>query len=390
MRSRVLVFITLAITQIAGWGVVGILPVLASSIAKDLQIDQPTAFLGVTAMYVVMGLSAPVAGKAFARLGVKHVMLCGASVVCIGLAVMGSVNSLLAYLASWCAIGLGGAMFLTTSAYAYLAECAGNKARGMIGSLMLVTGLAGSVFWPLTAWLDHLVGWRGATQIYAGGILLLVIPLIALSLPDVRSHPAAPVSSRTTSRKGHILWFLVAAISLNSFVTLGMEAVGLELFKALGADLTLAVGLASLMGILKVGGRLIELIGGKRWNAVRAGIFSGAMIPVAMLIPVVFGASSRAILAYIVIFGIGSGAFAVARATMPLEFYEKSDYAAAMSMIGLPMNLVNATAPPLLSFLMATAGPSAMLSLMIVCSGAALCLMLALGHFKSHQRVSVA
>lgn len=255
---------------------------------------------------------------------------------------------------------------------------------------MLVTGLAGSVFWPLTAWLDHLVGWRGATQIYAGGILLLVLPLIAVSLPDVRSHPAASVSSRTTSRKGHILWFLVAAISLNSFVTLGMEAVGIELFKALGADLTLAVGLASLMGILKVGGRLIELIGGKRWNAVRAGIFSGAMIPVAMLIPVIFGASSGAILAYIVIFGIGSGAFAVARATMPLEFYEKSDYAAAMSMIGLPMNLVNATAPPLLSFLMAAAGPSAMLLLMIVCSGAALCLMLALGHFKNHQRVPVA
>lgn len=202
MRSRVLVFITLAITQIAGWGVVGILPVLASSIAKDLQIDPATAFLGVTAMYVVMGLSAPVVGKAFARLGVKHVMLCGASVICIGLAAMGSVNSLLAYLASWCAIGVGGAMFLTTSAYAYLAEFAGNRARGMIGSLMLVTGLAGSVFWPLTAWLDHLVGWRGATQIYAGGILLLVLPLIALSLPDVRSHPAAPVSSRTTSRKG--------------------------------------------------------------------------------------------------------------------------------------------------------------------------------------------
>lgn len=371
-------------------GVVGILPVLASSIAKDLQIDPATAFLGVTAMYVVMGLSAPVVGKAFARLGVKHVMLCGASVICIGLAAMGSVNSLLAYLASWCAIGFGGAMFLTTSAYAYLAEFAGNRARGMIGSLMLVTGLAGSVFWPLTAWLDHLVGWRGATQIYAGGILLLVLPLIAFSLPDVRSHPAAPVSSRTKSRKGHILWFLVAAVSLNSFVTLGMEAVGIELFKALGADLSLAVGLASLMGILKVGGRLIELIGGKRWNAVRAGIFSGTMIPVAMLIPVIFGASSSAILAYIVIFGIGSGAFAVARATMPLEFYEKSDYAAAMSMIGLPMNLVNATAPPLLSFLMAAAGPSAMLSLMIVCSGAALCLMLALGHFKNHQRVSVA
>ncbi|MDQ1185469.1 MFS transporter [Agrobacterium larrymoorei] len=390
MKSRVIVFTTLAITQIAGWGVIGILPVLASSIAKDLQVDLATAFLGVTAMYVVMGLSAPLVGKAFARLGVKHVMLCGAGLIGMALAAMASVNSLAAYLACWCAIGVGGAMFLTTSAYAYLAEFAGNRARGMIGSLMLVTGLAGSVFWPLTAWLDHLLGWRGVTQIYGGGVLLLVLPLLALSLPDVRSTSASPVSGRTKNRRGHILWFLVAAISLNSFVTLGMESVGIELFKALGADLTLAVGLASFMGVLKVGGRLIDVIGGQTWNAIWTGILSGAMIPAAMLIPVVFGPSSGAIFAYIVIFGIGSGAFAVARATMPLEFYEKSDYAAAMSMIGLPMNLVNATAPPLLSGLMAFAGPSAMLLLMVACSGAALCSLLTLGHFKNRQRGLVA
>jgi len=390
MRSRRLVFIILAITQVAGWGVVGVLPVLASFIAEDLQVDLATAFMGVTAMYVVMGLSAPVVGKAFEKLGVKHVMLCGAGVIGVAFAAMASVNSLAAYLACWCATGVGGAMFLTTSAYAYLAEFAGESARGMIGSLMLVTGLAGSAFWPLTAWLDHLLGWRGVTQIYGSGMLLLVLPLLVLILPDVRSTSASTVSGRTKNCRGHILWFLVAAISLNSFVTLGTESVGIELFKALGADLTLAVGLASFMGVLKVSGRLIDVVGGQRWNAIWTGIVSGAMIPAAMLIPVVFGPSSGAIFAYMVIFSIGSGAFAVARATMPLEFYERSDYAAAMSVISLPMSLVNATAPPLLSGLMASAGPSAMLLLMVVCSAAALCSLLALGHFKNRQRGLVA
>lgn len=56
------------------------------------------------------------------------------------------------------------------------------------------------------------------------------------------------------------------------------------------------------------------------------------------------------------LFGIGSGAFAVARATMPLVFYRKVDYAAAMSTLALPMNLINAAAPPLLATLLPVIG----------------------------------
>lgn len=56
------------------------------------------------------------------------------------------------------------------------------------------------------------------------------------------------------------------------------------------------------------------------------------------------------------LFGVGSGAFSVARATMPLVFFEKADYTAAMANIALPMNLISAMAPPILAALMASIG----------------------------------
>lgn len=64
------------------------------------------------------------------------------------------------------------------------------------------------------------------------------------------------------------------------------------------------------------------------------------------------------------LYGEELGAFAVARATMPLVFFEKSDYAAAMATIALPMNLINALAPPVLAALMVGIGAHAVFAVL--------------------------
>lgn len=390
MTHRFPIFLVLAATQITGWGVVGILPVVAPVIAGDLRTTLPLAFTGVTIMFVAMGLSAPLVGRAFRTLGVKKVMAGGAGGIGLGLALLGMVQSVAVYLAVWGLIGIAGAMFLTTAAYAYLADFAHANARGMIGSLMLVTGLAGSVFWPLTAWLEHLVGWRGVTEIYACVMLMLVTPLILFGLPKVDNHGSAEETGKTESRRGRVFWFLVTAIALNSFVTFGMDAIGIELFRVLGAEPAMAVGMASFLGVLKVSGRLIDLAGGKRWSAISTGLVAGAMIPAGLLVLLVFGGNTVSVLTYLVLFGIGSGAFAVARATTPLIFYSKTEYAAAMSAIALPMNLSSATAAPILSGLLSIAGPVPMLSLLILCSGLALCLLIGLDALRKREIAGVA
>jgi hypothetical protein len=88
------------------------------------------------------------------------------------------------------------------------------------------------------------------------------------------------------------------------------------------------------------------------------------MIPLGRRAIWVGGESGVGVGGYLVLFGIGSGAFAVARATLPLTFYAKADYAAAMSVIALPMNLINALAPPALAALLTGIGAKGVLAVL--------------------------
>lgn len=356
MQRHLLVLFVLALTQITGWGMVSVLPVIATKVAAEFGTSLPTVFLGTSVMFVAMGLAAPWAGRAFRMFGPRSVMAAGAGLIGIGLCLLALSPSLSIFWAAWAVIGIGGSMFLTTAAYAYIAEYSQDRARSIIGTLMLVTGLAGSVFWPVTAFLENLAGWREVVLIYAATMALVVCPLVLIGLPALEMVTVTAIDARRRSHKGPVFVLLVAAIALNSFVTFGIEAVGIQLLQAMGMDLASAVAIASLLGIFKVGGRIVDLLGGRRWDGLSTAVVSGAMIPMGLVFIWIGGQGTLSVAGYLLMFGIGSGAFAVARATMPLVFFEKADYAGAMATIALPMNLINALAPPVLAGLMASIG----------------------------------
>ncbi len=384
MQRHVLVLLLLALTQIVGWGVVGVLPVIAAPVASDLGATLPSVFLGTSVMYVAMGLAAPLAGRAFRRFGTRRAMAAGAGLIGLGLALLALSPGLWAFWAAWTLVGVAGAAFLTTGAYAYVVEYAQDRARGLIGTLMLVTGLAGSVFLPVTAFLDHLMGWRATLGVYAICMLALVGPLLWFGLPSTEAATAA-ASRGAGGRKGPVFALLVAAIALNSFVTFGIQAVGVPLLQAMDMDLPRAVAVASLLGVFKVGGRVLDLLGGRRWDGLSTGIASGAMIPLGLAVIGIGGAGLLPVIGFLLLFGVGSGAFAVARATMPLVFFDKAGYAAAMATIALPMNLINALAPPLLAASMDGAGAPATFAMLGGLSVLALAVLLLLGRMRPRQ-----
>ena len=132
-----------------------------------------------------------------------------------GLCLLALAPGLLIFWTAWVLIGIAGSMFLTTSAYAYIADYAEDRARSLIGTLMLVTGLAGSVFWPITAFLDGLVGWRATILVYAGIMALVICPLVLIGLPATGTA-TAPAISKRSAHKGPVFALLVTAIALNS------------------------------------------------------------------------------------------------------------------------------------------------------------------------------
>ncbi|AMY68832.1 MFS transporter [Frigidibacter mobilis] len=382
MRAFLPILGLLALTQITGWGSVGVLPVLAPAIAAEFGVALPTVFLGSSLMFVAIGIASPLAGRAFRRFGPREGMATGAGLIGLSLCVVALAPGLPVFCLGWALVGLGGSLFLTTAAYAYLAEYAQDRARSLIGTLMLVTGLSGAVFLPLTAWLAHMGGWREAVLTLAAVMVLGVCPLVRFGLP--RTGTAATALPRKAPKTGRILTLLVAAIALNSFVTFGIEAVGITLLQASGADLATAVAIASALGVCKVGGRLLDLAGGQRWDGLSTALASGLMIPLGLAALWLGGAGLAGVAGYLLLFGIGSGAFAVARATMPLVFYARADYAAAMAGIALPMNLINALAPPVLAALLTGLGPRAVLAVLGALSLSAFAVLLQLNRLRDH------
>jgi hypothetical protein len=88
--------------------------------------------------------------------------------------------------------------------------------------------------------------------------------------------------------------------------------------------------------------------------------------------------SNTVVTIFVFLYGLGSGALAVARATIPLVFYDKVDYASAASRIALPLNVISAAAPPLFIALLTRLGSVVLLEVAILCSGTALTLLLVL------------
>jgi predicted MFS family arabinose efflux permease len=371
--------IVLAVTQLIGWGTVGLIAIVGRQMADDLHMDIATVFAGNSILYLVMGLCAPLLAKTFAKVGARLVMICGTLVAVPGFAVLALAQGPAVYGIAWVILGMAGSATLTTPAFILLNEVVGRNARSAIGALMLVTGLSSSLFWPIALYLSHAVGWRATCLIYAAMMALLSLPLVIFGLPRREQPPDEPETAepgaRPAAKASGTFWLVVGAIVLNAFITYGFSAILIELLKAEGLGTAEAVAFGSALGIIQVSARGIDFLGGGRWDGIATGLFAGIALPVAMAVLIVGAGATWSVSAFILLYGLGSGALAVARATIPLVFYDRAAYAKASSHIALPLNVISAMSPPILAALLTNFGSDAVLWLAILCSCGALAIL---------------
>lgn len=369
----------LAIGQNIGWGTVGLLAVLGSTMAADLDLPQPVIFAGTSLFYVTMGLCAPLLGSAFIRFGARTLLATGSLVSALGFILLAASHGVIPYFLAWAILGIAGSASLSTASHIALNEALGARAKNAIGLLMLASGLSGTIFWPTTAYLAGLTDWRMICLIFAA-LLLFAAALYALGLPRAQPlvAPPAKTAKLATAPAQTTFYLVAAAIALNAFVTFGFSAILIELLKSLGVQPDLAVGLASSLGVIQVAARALDLLGGTRWDGLSTALVAAPALVLSLILLLVFGASWAGVVSFIVVYGIGAGALAVSRATMPLVFYDKADYARALTRIALPLNLISAAAPPALIALLDGIGPQAVLIASLICSGLALGLLVLL------------
>lgn len=388
------VLLVLAITQLIGWGTIGLPAVIGRDLGADLGMSLPAVFAGSSVLYVTMGLCAPWLAKAFARHGARKVMMVGTVVSAPGYIVLCLAREPVLYFAGWVILGMGGSATLSTGAYIMLNEVAGRGAKNAIGALMLVTGLSSSIFWPTSSFLSAWLGWRGTCLIYAAMLLAINLPLYAFAAPrrtiatdevgaEVRAVPPAALRRSTFG-------LVVAAITMNAFVNFGISAVLIELLRAEGLTPAEALAFGSMLGVIQVSARGLNFLGGGRWDGITTGLVAGTALPVAMVLLMLSEGATWAVATFILLYGAGSGAMAVARATIPLVFYDQAEFAKAMSMIALPLNLASAISPPLLAGLLTQFGSRGALGLTLAFSCATVLILVLLGRRRPHLAASAA
>jgi MFS family permease len=351
-------------------------------------------FAGTSTLYVTMGLCAPWLAKAFARHGARKVMMVGTVVAVPGYVVLYFAREPMLYFVAWVILGMGGSATLSTGAYIMLNEVAGRQAKNAIGALMLVTGLSSSIFWPTTSFLSGHFGWRGTCLVYAAMLILVSLPLYVFGAPrrnsvkDEGGSAAKPSDAPAIPRGTFNL--VVIAITLNAFVNFGLGAVLIELLRAEGLAPAQAIAFGSMLGVIQVSARGLDFLGGGRWDGITTGLVAGTALPVAMLLLMLSEGATWAVAVFILLYGAGSGAMAVARATIPLVFYDQAEFAKAMSMIALPLNLASAISPPLLAGLLTQFGSRGALGLTLAFSCATVLILILLGRRRPHLAAAAA
>ncbi len=369
--------LALAVTQIASWGCTYFIPaMLVAPISANLDIRSTTVFSGVTIQLVVGAFLGPWVGRQVDRDGPRRMLVLGSLLLALGLGVLGLADGLAVYAVAWAIMGLGMPMVLIQTPFAAAALLVPGGARRAIGLMTLIGSLTTVAFLPAMAWLEAPLGWRGICFLFAGIQLAVCLPLhAAITARPVPRDGSGSVSSVDSggiadpSLRKRAFWTMAVAFSCIGFVTWGLPLHLVEIARAYGQPAAVAVTVGAVMGPAQMVARAAETAFGQKMPILDVGYLSLAVIAAALILPLIFGGTATILMLMVIGYGFGAGANTIVRAIAPLVVFGRAGYATVLGKMGLPMNLVFATAPFLIAAAIEAGGPAAGLA---VCAGATL------------------
>lgn len=373
----------LGVVQILAWGSsYYLLAVLAEPIARDT--GWPLAWIvgALSLGLLVEGLASPMIGDAIERFGGRPVLASSAILLAAGLTALALAPSLPVFVLAWLVIGVGMSAGLYDAAFSTLGRLYGMEARRLITYLTLFGGFASTICWPLSAFLETELGWRGTCAVYAAiqvlvafPLILAVIPSEARRVPDRR--PAAPdtgSSSRDPLRRRRFV-LIAASFTLTSAIASVISVHLLTMLQSRGVALAAAVGLGALIGPSQVGARLVEMLFGQRHHPVWAMVASSVLIVVGLS---ALWADLPWAAAAIALYGGGMGIRSIVRGSVPLAVFGVDGYASLMGRIAMPALVVGAVSPFLGALMLERYGLDTTLAAITVAAVASLGLSLLL------------
>ena len=340
----------LGLAQTIAWASSYYLPaMLAVPMARDLGVAPATVFGALSAALLISAALGPLAGRLIDRHGGRPLLILTSLLFAAGLGALALAQDAVGLFAAWTIIGVAMSMGLYEAAFATLVHLYGRDARRAITGITLIAGFASTVGWPLTAWLEHSLGWREACGVWAALHLLVGLPLHLL-LPnrgqsaecDVRGAAlTAPDPVVTAPRWTSVL--LATAFAVTWFTSTAMAAHLPQLLVLTGMSLAAAVTAAALVGPAQVTARVLEFGLLRRVHPLLSARLASIAHPVGALLLLVVGAPAG--LAFTILHGAGNGILTIAKGTLPLVMFGPQSYGARQGWLMVPARLAQAAAP---------------------------------------------
>ncbi|MCC5976797.1 MAG: MFS transporter [Salinarimonas sp.] len=360
---KAVVISALGITQILAWGsTYYLLAVLAEPIAAETGWPLTMVVGGLTLGLIAASFVSPRVGNAIQATGGRPVMSASSLIMAAGLAGLAFVDHPALYFAVWILLGIGMGAGLYDAAFATLGRLYGKDARGAITALTLHGGFASTLCWPLSAFLVETLGWRGACLTYAGIHLFINLPLHVFALPRFApDDPARPRQSRreilgallrgreksvapiTLPQRDRLVFALLATgLTVGGIASAVLSVHLLTVLQAREIALAAAVGLGALVGPSQVGGRILEMLIGRRFHP----LWTAAVSAILIFAGVSLLAGHTPLIALaLVLYGAGIGIRSIVRGTLPLALFDPQIYATLMGRLAAPILLVGALSP---------------------------------------------
>jgi MFS family permease len=372
--KRNVVVAALGTTQTLAWGSSYYLPaILAEPIAEGLGLSRALVFGVFSGSLLLSAFLGPAVGRAIDNRGGRGVLVLSNVVLAAGLVLLAFAQGVISLAVAWAVLGAGMALGLYDSAFATLAGLYGRAARGPITGTTLIAGFASTIGWPLSAFLDASLSWRGTCLTWAALHLLIGLPMNRLLIPRAPppEHEAEPEGTAPAAPRGAmaIMAFVFAA---TWFVTGAMAAHMPRLLEIAGASSTAAIAAAALVGPAQVAARLVEFGALRMIHPVVSARIAAALHPLGAAILGVFGAP--AIMAFALFHGAGNGLLTIAKGTLPLAIFGPVGYGLRTGVLAAPARAAQAASPLIFGLLIDWLGVAAV----AISSGLSIAALLAL------------
>ena len=327
-------------------------------VTADLGWSVPEFFFAFTISACLGLITAPLIGSLALKYGIKR------------MGILGLVGHALAYVLMSLNNGSLALWYLTFAALAFLA--AGTlpviwtavlngwfeKNRGKaIGITMAGTGLGAFLLPPIAEFLISNYGWRAAYQAIGIGALVVSLPIVVLLFnenPEAGSGKAnstAPDTSwgmtRAEALRGYRFWVLGSVLFITVFVIVGLLSNFERIMVARGLARADIAGIAAIMGLTVIVGRLlVGVLIDRFWAPGVASVF--IVMPIIAMLLMKYGVPSMGTGIVIgILIGLAAGAELDMLAYLTGRYFGPAHYPAVFGGIFAFFTVGAGIAPPL-------------------------------------------